>query len=204
MKKAGPKPILMVRKDKCKGKAKAKVKAKDIGKAKPNKGKAVLKPKGRTAKGGKCFHCDILYALSMISWYQVDPDEGHWVAVKNILKYLRRTKDTILIYRGEKELSVKSYTDASFQTYKDDSQTQSDFVFFLNGGAVSWKRSKQDTIVYSTTKAEYIATSDIAKESFRIKKFIYELEVVPSISNAIELFCNNNGVIAHAKEPKSH
>ncbi|KAK8600548.1 hypothetical protein V6N12_050401 [Hibiscus sabdariffa] len=40
--------------------------------------------------------------------------EGHWVAVKNILKYLRRTKDTFLVYRGEEELSIKGYTDASF------------------------------------------------------------------------------------------
>ncbi|XP_016737881.1 uncharacterized protein [Gossypium hirsutum] len=57
MKKARPKPILMVRKDKGKGKAKAKAKPKDNGKAKPNKGKVALKPKGGIAKEEKCFHC---------------------------------------------------------------------------------------------------------------------------------------------------
>ncbi|XP_016690754.1 uncharacterized protein [Gossypium hirsutum] len=49
MKKIGPKPILIVRKDKGKGKAKAKVK--------PNKGKVALKPKAGIAKEEKCFHC---------------------------------------------------------------------------------------------------------------------------------------------------
>ena len=55
MSKGGPKPILMVRKDKGKGKAVAKYK----GKGKPiTKGHDALKPKGGVSKEGKCFHCN--------------------------------------------------------------------------------------------------------------------------------------------------
>ncbi|KAK8696583.1 hypothetical protein V6N13_001716 [Hibiscus sabdariffa] len=138
------------------------------------------------------------------SRYQANPGEGHWTAVKNILKYLRRTKDVFLIYGGEEELRVKGYTDASFQTDKDDSRSQSGFVFCLNGGAVSWKSSKQDTVADSTTEAEYIAASEAAKEAVWIKKFITGLGVIPSISDAVDLYCDNNGAIAQAKEPRSH
>ncbi|KAG8493075.1 hypothetical protein CXB51_010384 [Gossypium anomalum] len=88
---------------------------------------------------------------------------------------------------GEEELSVKGYTDASFQVDKDDSRSQPGFVFCLNGGAVSWKSSKQSTVADSTTEAEYIAASEATKEGAWIKKFITELGVVPSISDAIEL-----------------
>jgi hypothetical protein len=42
-----------------------------------------------------------------------------------------------LIFGGEDELIVKGYTDASFHTDKDNSASQSEFVFYLNGGAVS-------------------------------------------------------------------
>ncbi|XP_074562825.1 secreted RxLR effector protein 161-like [Curcuma longa] len=70
--------------------------------------------------------------------YQSDPGECHWIAVKNI---------------------------ASFQTDHDDYRSQSGFVFCLNGGAVSWKSSKQDTVADSTTEAEYIAASEVAKEA---------------------------------------
>ena len=69
-----------------------------------------------------CTRPDISYALSMTSWYQADPGECHSSAVKNILKYLRRTKDMFLVYGGEEELSLSGYTDASFQTDKDDSR----------------------------------------------------------------------------------
>ncbi|KAI5427605.1 hypothetical protein KIW84_032855 [Lathyrus oleraceus] len=70
----------------------------------------------------------------------------------------------------------------------------------LNGGAVSWKSSKQDTVADSTTEAEYIAASSAAKEAVWIKKFISELGIVPSIVDPIGLYCDNNGAIAQAKE----
>ena len=117
---------------------------------------------------------------------------------------MRRTKDTFLVYGGEEHLSIKGYTDDNFQTDKDDSRSQSGFVFCLNRGVVSWKSSKQDTIADSTTKVEYIRTSEVKKEVVLIKKFIFELGVLPSISDAMELHCDNNGTFAQAKEPRSH
>ena len=84
-----------------------------------------------------CTRPDVSYALSATSRYQSDPGESHWTAVKNILKYLRRTKDLFLVYGVEEELIVKGYTDASFQTDKDDSRSQSGYVFCLNGRPVS-------------------------------------------------------------------
>ena len=80
---------------------------------------------------------DVSYALSVTSRYQSDSGESHWTAVKNILKYLRRTKNVFLVYRGEEELVVTGYTDDSFQTDKDDLKSQSDYMFTINGGAVS-------------------------------------------------------------------
>ncbi|XP_057418641.1 secreted RxLR effector protein 161-like [Lotus japonicus] len=152
-----------------------------------------------------CTRPDISYALTVTSIYQSDPGEGHYIAVKNILNYLRRTKDTFLVYGREDELSVVGYTDASFQTNKDDSRSQSGYVFCLNGGAVSCESSKQETIVDFTTGAEYIAASNASKEVVWIKKFIMELGVVPNIVGPISLYCdNNNGVIVQAKELRSH
>ena len=151
-----------------------------------------------------CTRPDVAYAMSICSRYQSNPGDVHWVAAKNILKYLRRTKDHFLVYGGENELFVTGYTDASFQSDKDDFRSQSGFIFCLNGGAVSWKSSKQCTIADSTTEAEYIAAADAAKEAVWMKKFISELGVVPSIENGIELFCDNTGAIAQSKEPRAH
>ncbi|KAK1608851.1 hypothetical protein QYE76_032524, partial [Lolium multiflorum] len=88
-----------------------------------------------------CTRPDIAHAVSLTSRYQSDPGIEHWTAVKNILKYLKRTKDMFLCYGGDQELVVTSYTDASWNTDPDDSKSQSGYVFILNGAAVSWASS---------------------------------------------------------------
>ena len=97
---------------------------------------------------------DVSLAISLAGWYQSNPGVDHWTAVKNILKYLKRTREMFLIYGGEKEPIVKGYVDASFDTDPDDSKSQTGYVFTLNGGAVSWCSSKQSVVAGSTCEAE--------------------------------------------------
>lgn len=151
-----------------------------------------------------CTRPDVSFALSMVSRHQQNPGEGHWTAVKNILKYLRNTKDRFLVYGGEEELRVTGYSDASFQTDKDDSRSQSGWVFLLNGGAVTWKSSKQDTVADSTCESEYIAACEASKEAIWMRNFIGDLGVVPTVQDPIEIFCDNESAVALTKEPKDH
>lgn len=64
-------------------------------------------------------------------------------------------------------------------------------MFIYNEGAISWKFSKQITIVNSITEAKYITTLNAAKEVIWMKKFITELGVVPTIDSSIPLFFDN-------------
>ncbi|GJY33855.1 retrotransposon protein, putative, ty1-copia subclass [Tanacetum coccineum] len=122
---------------------------------------------------------DVSFAVSR---HPQNPGEGHWTAVKNILKYLRNTKDRFLVYGGEEELKVTGYCD----------------------GAVTWKGSKQDTMVDSTCESEYIVSCEASKESIWIKNFIGDLGVVPTVQDPIGIFCDNKSAVALTKEPKDH
>ncbi|GJZ72049.1 hypothetical protein Tco_0635900 [Tanacetum coccineum] len=70
----------------------------------------------------RCTRPDVAFAQNITSRFQQNPGELHWTAVKNILKYLRNTKDTFLIYGGnpEAELRVDCYCNAGFETDIDD------------------------------------------------------------------------------------
>ena len=57
-----------------------------------------------------CTRPDICYSVGMVSRYQFNPGREHWTAVKHILKYLRRTRDYMLVYHGDK-LAPIGYTD---------------------------------------------------------------------------------------------
>ena len=61
-----------------------------------------------------CTRPNIYYAVGIVSWYHSDPGEEHWIAVKHILKYLRRTRDYMLVYSSG-SLETIGYTDSNFQ-----------------------------------------------------------------------------------------
>ena len=63
--------------------------------------------------------------------------EEHWIIVKNILKYLRRTKDLFLIFGGGSELKVEGYTDSDFMFDVDDRKSISGYIFQCNDGSIS-------------------------------------------------------------------
>ena len=151
-----------------------------------------------------CTRPDVCLAISLAGRYQSNPRVDRWTAVKNILKYLKRTKHMFLVYGGDKELVVKGYVDANFNTDPDDSKSQNGYVFILNGGAVSWCSSKQSVVAGSTCEAEYIAASEAANEGVWIKEFISDLGVIPSASGPMKIFCDNTGPIALAKESRFH
>ncbi|GJT95850.1 retrotransposon protein, putative, ty1-copia subclass [Tanacetum coccineum] len=150
----------------------------------------------------RCTRPDVAFAQNITSRFQQNPGDEHWTAVKNILKYLRNTKDMFLVYGGDmkRELRVSCYTDAGYLTDADDMKSQTGYVFVLNGGAVDWKSTKQSIFATSSTDAEYIAAFDASKEAVWIRKFISGLGVVLIIEEPINMYCDNTGAIAIAKD----
>ncbi|GKA94703.1 retrotransposon protein, putative, ty1-copia subclass [Tanacetum coccineum] len=100
-----------------------------------------------------------------------------------------------------KEVKFDCYCDAGFETDRDDTKSQTEYVFILNGGAVDWKSSKQSTIAMSATEAEYIAASEAAMKAVWIRKFISGLGIVPTINEPIRMFCDNSAALHFANEP---
>ncbi|GKC45253.1 retrotransposon protein, putative, ty1-copia subclass [Tanacetum coccineum] len=81
----------------------------------------------------RCTRSDVAFAQNLCSLFQQNPNEAHSTTVKTILKYLRNTKDIVLVYGGnpETELKVTCYIDAGFQTNKDDTNPNQDMFSYL-------------------------------------------------------------------------
>ncbi|KAL0394618.1 UNVERIFIED_CONTAM: hypothetical protein Slati_4428000 [Sesamum latifolium] len=120
---------------------------------------------------------------------------GGALDIKTILKYFKRTKDIFHIY-GSGELILEGYSSTSFYSDDDDAKSQLGFTFKLDGGVVAWKSSKKATTMDSTTEAEH--------ESGLDEKLNSRVGCGTSIAEPVVIFCNNNGAITQAKEPRSH
>ncbi|GJV86879.1 retrotransposon protein, putative, ty1-copia subclass [Tanacetum coccineum] len=128
---------------------------------------------------------DLMLPLRIISRvfsaiFSPSPGEIHWTVVKDILKYLRNTKD---------------------MTDKDDTKSQTGYVFVLNGGAMDWKSVKQSTTAMSSTEAEYIVVAKALMKAVWMRKCIDRLgSVVPSNKIPMKMLCDNKPAIAMAND----
>ncbi|GJT86337.1 retrotransposon protein, putative, ty1-copia subclass [Tanacetum coccineum] len=126
----------------------------------------------------RCTRPDVAFAQNITSRFQQNPGECHWTAVKNILKYLRNTKDMFLVYGGnpKAELRVDCYCNAGFEIDIDDMKSL-------------------------TGDLNYIAASEAEMEAVWIRKFISGFGIVPTINEPIKMFCDNSAALHFANEP---
>nr|GEU61234.1 hypothetical protein [Tanacetum cinerariifolium] len=122
----------------------------------------------------RCTRPDVVFAQNITSQFQPNLGDLYWTTVKNILKYLRITKDMFLIYRGDIKRELRR--------------------------CVDWKSVKQSIFATSSAEAEYIAAFDASKEAVWVRKFIFGLGVVPTIEDPISMYCDNTGAITIANE----
>ena len=111
-----------------------------------------------------CTRPDIYYVVGVVSRFQSNPSPDHWITVKHILKYLRRTRDYMIVYSGD-DLKIHRYTDLDLQGDRDSRKSTSSSVFTFGGVAVVWRTVKQSSITDSTMEAEHIANSKAVKEA---------------------------------------
>ncbi|KAK0572022.1 hypothetical protein LWI29_024999 [Acer saccharum] len=150
-----------------------------------------------------CTRPDICFVFGIVSRFQSKRGPDHWTAVKHIFKYLKRTRDNMLVYSGGDLIPV-GYTDSDFQLDSDSRKSISGAVFTIGGGAVIWRSIKQSCIADSTMEAKYVAACEAAKEDVWLRQFLIDLEVVPSANKQITIYYDNSGAVANSKEPRSH
>ena len=61
-----------------------------------------------------CTRPDVNLAVSLVGRYKSNPDMEHWTTIKNILKYLKRTKDMFLDYGRDKKVRRKGLRRCKF------------------------------------------------------------------------------------------
>ena len=67
---------------------------------------------------------------------------------------------------------------------------------------MSWSSKKQNVIALSSTEAEYIAQTHAVKEALWLQNFVSEVQ--GKKEKGITLLCDNQGMIALAKDNKFH
>ena len=144
------------------------------------------------------------------------PLSCHLNAVKNLLRYLKGTKDLVINYgvplTGPISDIVKDipynpllplrFNDNDFANDKVTSKSTYGYLFTVAGGPVNWKSKRSSTIALSTMEAE----SDALTEAIRKTQWLRNLysELNRPIKSATLVLKDNQSTIKAVKDPALH
>jgi len=97
-----------------------------------------------------CIRPDLSQAISMISRYMHDPEQGHWEAVKWVLRYIKGTIDVGLVFKKDStgKQECIGYVDSNYAGYLDKRWSTTGYIFTLSQAPVSWRSILQSTVAF--------------------------------------------------------
>nr|GEX47424.1 hypothetical protein [Tanacetum cinerariifolium] len=102
----------------------------------------------------------IMHVTCYCTRYQAQPTEKHLTAVKRIFRYLKDTIHMGLWYPKDTGFKLTAFSDSDHVGCLDLRKSTSGGIQFLGGDKlISWSSKKQDCILMSFAKAEYVSLS---------------------------------------------
>jgi hypothetical protein len=119
---------------------------------------------------------DISYAVNMVARYSEGPQAEHWIAIKEILKYLKGTiKFGLWMGKSNDELVV--WSDADWANDQETRKSVSGTMVKVWGCPVIWSSRQQSIVATSTTLAEIVAACTAVTQGEQFKMMLEEIGI---------------------------
>lgn len=124
-----------------------------------------------------CTRPDISFCCSLLSQFNNNYNEHHWIAAKRVLRYLKKTINFGLVFKKsvDKKYCLEAFADADWANDPTDRKSFSGFVIKLGSNTINWECRKQRTVALSSTEAEYLSMSDCCKDILFMYNFLSDL-----------------------------
>lgn len=117
---------------------------------------------------------DLAFAVQEVSRFLNACTRPHWEAVKQIIKYVKKTSLHELEFSGSSVL-LSAFTDSDYAADPDDHRLVSGYVTYIGDCAVTWSSRKQRVIAQSSAEAEYVALAHCTREVLFLRELLLEL-----------------------------
>jgi hypothetical protein len=120
---------------------------------------------------------DLAFAYSELSKYVQRPGKAHMAAAEHTLRYLRGTFDKSLRFSRDCPIvdTPWGWVDSDWAGDTDTRRSHAAYIIMMNGGPISWKSRRQDSVALSTSEAEYMAASEVGKEILYLRSILRDV-----------------------------
>jgi len=144
---------------------------------------------------------DIATAVNILSRYQNCTRQKHVVAVKQVFRYLRGTKDLTLTYYKDNQHPLFGASDSNFAK-EPKARSRTGFCIFRGGAVCIWKTQVQTAPALSTAEAEYRAACSTTQKIVWARQLLEELGL--TILDPSDLQIDNHSAIKMGKNLFGH
>ena len=144
---------------------------------------------------------NISYSVGVCVRYQANPKESHMIALKRIIKYVKTTADFGVWYRKDTNDVLAGYSDADWVGNVDNRKSTSGGCFYVGTNLISWMSKKQNFILLSTIKAEYIFAGSCCTQLLWMQKLLLDYGIH---EEHLTIYCDNTSAINICKNPVQH
>eukprot|EP00253_Pinus_taeda_P017397 PITA_17397 len=85
---------------------------------------------------------DLAYSVSVLSQFMSKPRESHWIAAKNVLRYLCGTVNYGILYTDVSDVTLAGFSDSDWVGNLDDRKSITGYVFNIGSGVIAWSSKK--------------------------------------------------------------
>ena len=144
---------------------------------------------------------DIVYTVSVLSRFLLNPLLQHFKAVDRILQYLKGTKHLRIVYRGANTLNSQLYRYCNIDYVSDKAKHKSvsKNTFFFTSRVILYSLKRQTTVALSTTKAEYYTLAKAVVESLQLQIILSELLYKGPKIKQLRIYSDNQSLLNLAK-----
>ncbi|GJW88831.1 ribonuclease H-like domain, reverse transcriptase, RNA-dependent DNA polymerase [Tanacetum coccineum] len=119
---------------------------------------------------------DLSYSVGLLSRFMQEPKEQHMKAIKQVLHYVKGTKDYGITYKHNGGNIIQGFSDSSYGVNTQEGKGTTGIIFYYGNSPISWSTQKQATVALSSCESEFIAaTAPPATQALWLKRLLSRL-----------------------------
>ncbi|GJR17050.1 ribonuclease H-like domain, reverse transcriptase, RNA-dependent DNA polymerase [Tanacetum coccineum] len=145
---------------------------------------------------------DLSYSVGLLSRFMQEPREQHMKAIRQVLRYVKGTKDHGITYKHNGGNKIHGYSDSSYGVNTQEGKGTTGIIFYYGESPISWSTQKQATVALSSCESEFITTTTAATQALWLKRLLSKLTHTQEEKITIQV--DNKSAIALMKNPVFH
>ncbi|GJY59192.1 ribonuclease H-like domain, reverse transcriptase, RNA-dependent DNA polymerase [Tanacetum coccineum] len=145
---------------------------------------------------------DLSYSVGLLSRFMQEPREQHMKAIRQVLRYVKGTKDHGITYKHNGGNKIHGYSDSSYGVNTQEGKGTTGIIFYYGESPISWSTQKQATVALSSCESEFIAATAAATQALWLKRLLSKLTHTQEEKITIQV--DNKSAIALMKNPVFH